>query len=95
MVNIRTANTSMRASVSTYIQSPSSIDPKEILSPVKQYKVRADLEAPALDSMDLDEKSPHPITRKLQIPYVASFISAFRTPESSRQMAKLEMDSPV
>ena len=84
--------------MSTYIQSPSPSDLKEgccSLSPMKESQHSATLEASNYDSFEFDEKSPYLATHKANLPYVPSFISAFRAPESSRQMAIREMDRSI
>lgn len=93
----RTIDTSRNGSVDTYILSPSLSDPKEIpLSPIKECKPHAGFEASPFNPVDFDEKaSQSPLYKAKKLPYVASFISAFRTPESSRQMAKRKKDSSV
>lgn len=79
------------------MQSPSPSDLKGgcFLSPIKHSKNSASLEASTYDPVEFDEKTSGVATRGAQFPYIPCFISAFRTPKSSRQMAIREMDRSV
>lgn len=82
----------MNDSVSTYMQSPSSSDPQKEICPLSPIRTRnTGLEALPYDSVELEEQVTRQKSRKVKkIPYIASFISAFRSPNASRQMAARE-----
>lgn len=90
------ARQSRITSVSTSLTSPSPSDPQKAFPPLSTISEAEPAVNPEPSSASTEEKTPFPaLPPRTRMPYLLSFISAFRSPAASRQMAACNASNAV